>query len=59
METKNRQKGNEKLASLRDNLEGCRLKRGQQYRQGGALWSFEPNGIDVAKTLTKSGNSCY
>ena len=59
VETKNRQKGNEKLASLRDNLEGCRLKRGQQYRQGGALWSFEPNGIDVAKTLTKSGNSCY
>lgn len=59
VKTKNRKKGNETLGSLTENLEGYRLKCAWKYRQGGASWSFEPNGIYVAKTLTESGNSPY
>lgn len=59
MEAKNRMQGNEKSDSRPENLQGCRLKHEHKYRQGGALWSIAPNGVYVAKTLTKSGNSPY
>lgn len=59
MKIQNRRKEIETLESLTESLEGCRLECEHKYRQGGTLWSFEPNGIYVAKTLIKAENLLY
>lgn len=59
VKTKNRRKENERLESSTESLGECRFKYGHKYRWVRALWSFDPNGIYVANTLTKSANSPY